>query len=121
LYTVILEGIIAKKYFSHWLLQGGDEGVLFFNGKQQINANEWFKIAINSVKNRKVNESGLQNKTYIQIPAYQERILIIEDQYPKIIEFARKNGWEEGKGLTQEQIKILGNKIINELDLSSII
>jgi len=110
-----------KNQFSHWLLQGGDEGVLFYDqNNNPISAEEWFGIVINEAKNKNVDDTGYQNFTYIQIPAYKERIRIIETQYPLIIQFARDQGWVEGKKYTQKDRIELEKKIINELDLSSI-
>jgi hypothetical protein len=91
------------------------------NGRK-ILVEKWLSLILEIVKNTQVNDTAFKNKkcTYIEVPGYRKRIEIIESQYPKIITFARKNGWNEGKFLTKEQINELKKKIINDLELSSI-
>ena len=113
-----------KEKFAFWLLQGGDEGVLFFDkDNKQIFAEKWFEIILDEIKKSRVTDTTLRNKniTYIQIPAYKERIEIIENQYPIIIKFAREHGWEEGKRFNNAERLKIEREIINDLDLSSII
>lgn len=122
--NLIKSGIDSiKQRFTFLLTNGGEEGTFFIDKNGcNISAEQWFSIILEIVKNTQVNDITYKNKkcTYMQVPGYKKRIEIIEAQYPKIIAFARKNGWSEGKDLSKKQLNELRIKMINELNLSSI-